>query len=99
MFDKNSFQLFAKDKIKTVFKAESEIEQMIVDLNKALKKKVKHKEQELKDEQLSVRTYNTKKIELERWVDKEKREIKATKRHFMQGCMRLSSLLDHLVKE
>jgi hypothetical protein len=53
----------------------------------------------LKDEQLSVRTYSKKKLELERWVEKEKREIKMTKSHFMQGCMRLSSLLDHLVKE
>lgn len=72
---------------------------MIKDLNVALKQKIKIREKELKEEQLSVRTYNKKKLELERWVDNEKREIKETKRHFMQGCMRLSSLLDHLVKE
>lgn len=46
-----------------------------------------------------MRSYNRAKIELEKWVEKEKREIKATKRHFMQGCMRLSSLLEHFVKE
>lgn len=72
---------------------------MIADLNKALKKKIKKKEHDLKEEQLSVRTYNRKKVELEKWVEKEKREIKMTRRYFMQGCMRLSSLLDHLVKE
>jgi len=99
VFDKNSFQQFAKDRVQTVFKAEAEIEQMIADLNKALKHKVKVREQELREEQLSVRSYSKKKLELERWVEKEKREIKKTKRHFMQGCMRLSSLLDHLVKE
>lgn len=72
---------------------------MIADLNKALKQKVRLREQALREEQLSVRSYSRKKLELERWVEHEKREIKKTKRHFMQGCMRLSSLLDHLVKE
>ena len=31
---------------------------------------------------MSVRTYNRKKLELEKWVEKEKREIKMTKKHF-----------------
>jgi hypothetical protein len=43
VFEKNTFQEFAKDKIQTVFKAESEIDEMIADLNKALKKKIKMK--------------------------------------------------------
>lgn len=72
---------------------------MIDELNQALKKKIKIKEQELKEQQLSVRTYNRKKLELEKWVEKEKREIKMTKKHFTQGCLRLSSLLDTLIKE
>lgn len=72
---------------------------MIEDLNKALKKKIKFRQRQLQEQDLSVRTYNRKKIELEKWVDKEKKEIKMTKRHFMQGCVRLSSLLDNFVKE
>ena len=56
---------------------------MIEDLNKALKKKIKFRQRELQDQNLSVRTYNREKIELEKWVDKEKKEIKITKRHFM----------------
>jgi hypothetical protein len=40
-----------------------------------------------------------KKGELDKWVDRKEKEIKMTKKHFMQGCMRLSSLMDHLVKE
>ena len=43
IFEKNSFQQFAKDKITKVFKAESELEKMIDELNKALKKKIKIK--------------------------------------------------------
>ena len=72
---------------------------MIDELNQALKKKIRFKEQELQEQQLSVRTYNHKKFELEKWVEKEKREIKMTKKHFTQGCLRLSSLLDNLIKE
>lgn len=45
VFEKKSFQSFAKEKV--VFKAESEIEKMIEDLNKVLKKKIKDKEFEL----------------------------------------------------
>ena len=40
-----------------------------------------------------------KKLELDKWVQEEKKEIKKTKRYFIQGCMRLSSLLEHLAKE
>ncbi|CDW79825.1 iq calmodulin-binding motif family protein [Stylonychia lemnae] len=102
IFEKNSFQIFQRDKQVNVFKVENEIEQMIKDLNKALKQKVKIKKQELKDGELSVRTYNKKKGELEKWVEKEKREINLTKKHFKQGCMgfmRLSSLMENFSKE
>lgn len=55
---------------------------MIEDLNKALKHKIKLKELQLQQSNLSVRTYNRKKLELEKWVEKEKRDIKMTKKHF-----------------
>jgi hypothetical protein len=43
VFEKNSFQQFSKNS--KVFKAENEIGGMIKDLSKALKKKIKIKEQ------------------------------------------------------
>ena len=49
-----------------------------------------------------MRTYNRKKLDLEKWVEKEKREISMTKKHFKQGCMgfvRLSSLMENFSKE
>lgn len=46
-----------------------------------------------------MRTYNREKIELEKWVEKEKRDIKETKGHFMKGCLRLSSLLENFVTD
>ena len=46
-----------------------------------------------------MRSYDRKKGEFEKWVEKETREIKMTKKHFMQGCLRLSSLLDNYIKD
>lgn len=53
----------------------------------------------MQEGELSVRTYNRKKLELEKWVEKERREINMTRKHFMQGYTRLSSLLDNFSKE
>lgn len=52
---------------------------MILTLNKALKKKIKIKEEQLQQADLSMGTYKRKKLELEKWVEKEKRDIKITK--------------------
>eukprot|EP00347_Sterkiella_histriomuscorum_P023087 403336002 len=101
IFEKNSFQTFTREKRHPAAaqKVEKDIEQMMNDLNKALKQKVRLRKQELQDGEHSVRTYSRKKLELEKWVEKEKREMSMTKKHFMQGYLRLSSLLDNFVKE
>ncbi len=78
---------------------EREVDTMMSNLNRAFKRNYKKKREELAKEDLSFRTFNRKKVEMDKWVDKEKKELKVTKNFFMQGCMRLSSLLDHLMAE
>jgi len=50
-----------------VLKAKQEIGNMMKELNKALKFKIKTKNQELQDQNLTMRTYNRRKVEIEKW--------------------------------
>ena len=52
-------------------KAENELNTMVDELKMALYHKVKIKQKELNEENLSVRSYNRRKLELEKWVKRE----------------------------
>jgi hypothetical protein len=52
--------------------------------------------QQLKAEELTPRTYKSKKIELERWVTKEKEEVKKSRKRFEEEFQKTQHMINEI---
>jgi hypothetical protein len=52
--------------------------------------------QQLKAEELTPRTYKSKKLELERWVTKEKEEVKKSRRRYEEEFQKTQHMINEI---
>ena len=100
IFQQESFKEFTSKKFKELMN-KNNMEQLIKMREEALdyrhKTQMKIISNMLKNDRVSPRTFKTKKDQLEKWVTKEKEDIKQTRREIEKGWLKTADTIQRVI--